>query len=37
MNINNIFDKNYYMTSVNTIGFIPEEGRNVKFTVSFDM
>ena len=37
MNVNNIFDKTYYMTSVNTIGFIPEEGRNVRFTVSFDL
>lgn len=37
MNINNIFDKTYYMTSVNTIGFIPEEGRNVRFTVSFNL
>lgn len=37
MNLNNIFDKNYYMTAVNTVGFVPEEGRNVKFSVSFDI
>lgn len=37
LNLNNIFDKTYYLTSVNTIGFIPEEGRNVRFTVAFDL
>ncbi len=37
LNFNNIFDKTYYMTSVNTIGFIPEEKRNVMFTASFDI
>lgn len=37
LNVNNIFNKTYYMTSVNTIGFIPEEKRNVLFTVSFDI
>ncbi|MCM1521380.1 MAG: TonB-dependent receptor [Muribaculaceae bacterium] len=37
LNLNNIFDKTYYMTSVNTIGFIPEEKRNVMFTASFEI
>lgn len=37
MNINNIFDKNYYTVAVNTVGFIPEEGRNVRFSISFDI
>lgn len=37
LNVNNLFDKTYYLTSVNTIGFIPEEGRNVRFTVAFNL
>lgn len=37
MNINNIFDKTYYTAAVNTVGFIPEEGRNVRFSISFDI
>lgn len=36
-NLNNIFDKTYYTTAVSTTGYIPEEGRNVMFTASFDM
>lgn len=36
-NLNNIFDKTYYTTAVSTTGFIPEEGRNVMFTASFNM
>lgn len=34
MHFNNLADKTYYMTSVNTIGFIPEEGFNVRFTAA---
>lgn len=36
-NFNNIFDKTYYTTAVSTTGYIPEEGRNVLFTASFDL
>lgn len=36
-NINNIFDKTYYTTAVSTTGYIPEEGRSVMFSISFNM
>lgn len=36
-NFNNIFDKTYYTTAVSTTGFIPEEGRSMMFTASFNM
>ena len=37
LNFNNIFDKTYYMYAVNTTGYVPEEGRNVRFTATFDL
>lgn len=37
VNLNNIFDKTYYTTAVSTTGFVPEQGRNVMFTASFDL
>ena len=37
MNLNNIFDKTYYTTAVSTTGYLPEEGRNVMFSASFDL
>lgn len=37
LNVNNLFDKTYYMTAVNTTGYIPEQGRNFQFTASFDL
>ena len=37
LNFNNIFDKNYYMYAVNTTGYVPEEGRNVRFTATFNL
>ena len=36
-NFNNIFDKTFYMYAVSTTGYVPEEGRNVRFTATFDM
>lgn len=36
-NVNNILNKTYYTTAVSTTGYIPEEGRNVLFTASFDL
>ena len=37
LNFNNIFDKTYYMYAVSTTGYVPEEGRNVRFTATFDL
>lgn len=37
LNFNNIFDKTYYMYAVSTTGYVPEEGRNVRFTASFNL
>lgn len=37
LNFNNIFDKTYYMYAVSTTGYVPEEGRNVRFSATFDM
>lgn len=37
LNFNNIFDKTFYMYAVSTTGYVPEEGRNVRFTATFDM
>lgn len=36
-NVNNIFNKTYYTTAVSTTGFIPEEGRNMMVTASFNL
>ena len=37
LNFNNIFDKTYYMYAVSTTGYVPEEGRNVRFTATFNL
>ena len=37
LNVNNIFDKTYYMYAVSTTGYVPEEGRNVRFTATFEL
>ena len=37
LNFNNIFDKTFYMYAVSTTGYVPEEGRNVRFTATFDI
>ncbi|WP_329905140.1 TonB-dependent receptor [Porphyromonas pogonae] len=36
LNVNNIFDKTYYVTSVNSTGFIPEPGRNFTVSASYE-
>jgi outer membrane receptor protein involved in Fe transport len=37
LNVNNIFDKTYYMYAVSTTGYVPEEGRNVRFSATFNL
>lgn len=37
LNMNNIFDKTYYMYAVSTTGYVPEEGRNVRFSATFNL
>lgn len=37
LNLNNVFDKTYYMYAVNTTGYVPEEGRNVRFSALFNL
>lgn len=37
LNFNNIFNKRYYMYAVSTTGYVPEEGRNIRFTATFEI
>lgn len=37
LNVDNLFDKAYYMTSINTTNYVPEPGRNIRCTVAFEL